>query len=155
MQSLGIFYKSVITDLLWTLLLSGALPSSYLSLRREAVLVSRRFSWKLSLGAEACNKLVRGSGEAQHSRIVSKSLVMSEAAPPECHLGQHLRALLFALLEISLLLILSSVSGMWQQKRTQGLPWLCLLALSAFFWPFNRVVLPFFLHRKSRVLSWN
>lgn len=87
MQSLGIFYKSVITDLLWTLLLSGALPSSYLSLRREAVLVSRRFSWKLSLDAEACNKLVRGSGEAQHSRIVSKSLVVVGSCPSWVSLG--------------------------------------------------------------------
>lgn len=136
---LVVLYKSVITGLLWILLLSGELPSSYLSLRKEVKVLDSDFPWNLCLGTEACNKLVRdGAGAAE----LSQGLWSCKAAPPDLHRAafvgfgslHYLRFLYCWLLPV------------WDvgAERTQGSPWLCPLALSTFFCSFTGLSYPFF-----------
>lgn len=132
---LVVLYKSVITGLLWILLLSGALPSSYLSLRKEIKVLDSGFPWNLSLGTEACNKLVRDGGQVLQNCVKVSDLV--KLPPPDLH-----RAAFVGL----------GCSHCWfflpclgcGSRRELRFPWLCPLALSTFFWPFTGLSYPFF-----------
>lgn len=120
---LVVLYKSVITGLLWILLLSGALPSSYLSFRKEIKVLDSGFLWNLSLGTEACNKLVR----------VSRSLILW-SCPLLTFIEQHLWGLAVRTAD--------SFFPVWDVAAEENSE--VSLALSTFFWPFTGLSYPFF-----------
>lgn len=143
---LVVLYKSVITGLLWILLLSGEFPSSYLSLRKEIKVLDSGFPWNLSLGTEACNKLGGGEQVPQNCVKVSDLVKLS---PPDLH-----RA---AFVGLGCLHYLRFLFLVWDvgAEENSGVS----LALSSGFvhllLAFHRVILPFFLHGKSSIFNWS